>query len=554
MKKNQKEHIMYILGILFVTIILLLPFIISPYMENDDTWFHIMNIGLIKRSIEENFWNGFTLRILPFVGNNLGYGTRLFYPPLAHTIGAYLTYFTSFFNLNILDSLKIFHFLGMFLSGLTMYFCAYRFHKEKFSSFLSAVIYMASSYHLSEIYVRDALGESLIFSFLPLIILSIKELLEGNKKLFYPCFIIGYVGGILSHFTMMIYITLILGASMLFYSKKIFKKEFLIPFIKGCIVVFLLTAFFFEPMIEHKLRGHYMVYKKWYMSLGIWHTALWGFEYIFDNPLPTTTMSYRFAITTLILLGITIYKNKKELFKKNYKLVTIFLLFSVWASTRYFPWLFMPYMLFMIQFGWRLVILVIFGVAILAPIAFKKNKNKLLKIVVVILIIISGLIMKDNQRNELDLNKINYAAIMGWQQEYLPENIGAEEESKKYFENKTEKIELKKGNGEVTTLENKVPYLKFQVETEEKVTLELPRIFYFGYILKNEQQEKIKLIENENGFLSCEVTKGTYTLNFEGTLPYKICRGISLASLLVLSFYIGIKIIKKEKRNILKEE
>ena len=46
--------------------------------------------------------------------------------------------------------------------------------------------------------------------------------------------------------------------------------------------------------------------------------------------------------------------------------------------------------------------------------------------------------MKDNQRNELDLNKINYAAIMGWQQEYLPENIGAEEESKKYFENKTE--------------------------------------------------------------------------------------------------------------------
>lgn len=535
MKEKIKKHSLSIIGIFLVSILLLLPMFLSPYLENDDTWFHIMNIGLIKNAITENFWNGFTLRILPYIAHNFGYGTRLFYPPLSHTLGAYITYFGEFFSLNILDSLKVFHFLGMFVSGLTMYFCAYRFHKERRVSFLSSVIYMASSYHLSEIYVRDALGESLVFIFLPLIIVSVKELLEGNKKIFYPCFIIGYVGGILTHFTMMIYITLILGGSMLFFYRKIFQKDFLIPFLKGCAIVFLLTAFFFEPMFEHKLFGHYMVYKKWYMSLGIWHTALWGYEYIINDPI--STMSYRFSIVTLFLLGFTIYKYRKKLWEDSYKLVTLFLIFSFWASTRYFPWFFMPYTLFMIQFGWRLVILVIFGVSIIAPIVLKEKQNKYLLIGLSLLIIASGLILPNNHRPNLDLEKINDAAVMGWQQEYLPENIGGEEEKKAYYENREEDILITNGSGRVKILENKVPYLKFEVTSEEKVTIELPRIFYFGYALRNEKKEPQKLYESEFGFVSTQVDSGIYELDFEGSIAYNICKWISLSTGIVIVIF-----------------
>ena len=98
-----------------------------------------------------------------------------------------------------------------------MYICSDRFSKNKLLAFIASVIYLSSSYHLNEIYVRDAEAESILFIFLPLVILGVKELLEGNKKWFYPCFIIGYVGGILSHFTMMIYVTIFLAITLLFF-------------------------------------------------------------------------------------------------------------------------------------------------------------------------------------------------------------------------------------------------------------------------------------------------------------------------------------------------
>lgn len=545
MEKLKKKHSFYLILILFAAGILLLPMFCSPYIENDDTWFHLMNIGLIRNGIEKNFWQGFTMHILPFVGNNLGYGTRLFYPPLAHTLGAYLAYFLEFFGVGILESFKVFHFLEMALSGLVMYFCSYRFSKDKFQSFVASVIYMASSYHMSEIYVRDALGESLIFIFLPLVITSVKELLEGNKNYFYPMFLIGYVGGILSHFTMMIYLTLILGISMLFFYKKIFKKEFIIPFLIGCLFVFLLTAFFFEPMIEHKLFGKYMVYKKWYMSLGIWHTTLWGFEYLIN--LPNEPVSFRFSIITIFLLGYVFLK-KKDVLKEKYKLPLLFLGISFLMSTRlFFPWLIFPYMLFMIQFGWRLVSFVVFGVALISAEGIKNIKGKWLQSVLIIGILLSGMYIQENHRKNLNLDEINYAAIMGWQQEYLPEKIGDNEENKRYFENRNQEILVKDNLGEITIIENNVPYLKFEVKTEEKVEIELPRIYYLGYTLKNEAEMKINLKENERGFLSAEVEEGTYELDYEGTIAHKICQIISLTTFGFLMIFLLYYFIKKKR-------
>lgn len=543
MRKVFQNHWKCILGIFLVTCVLLFPLFLNPYLENDDTWFHLMNIGLIRNMIHENFLGGLFGKILPFVGNGLGYGTRLFYPPLAHTFGAYLSYGLEFLNLDIVFSLKVFHFITLFLSGITMYYCAHFFHKDRFSAFLSSVIYMASSYHMSEIYVRDSLGESLLFIFLPLIIVSIVALFQNKKKIFYICFVLGYVGGILSHFTMMIYVTLILGISMLFFYKKIFRKEFLIPFVKACLLVFLLTAFFFEPMFEHKLFGHYMVYKPWYMSMGIWHTTLWGIEYFID--LPSTTISFRFSLVVLGLLIYVLLKKKKEILNEKYLLVTIFLGISFLMSTRlFFPWLFMPYLLFMIQFGWRLVLMVIFGVALLVPIALKENKNRLISIGVIVCVIVSGLFIPNNHRPDLDLEKISYGAIMGWQQEYLPEKIGAVEENKKYYENRDQSIVVDR-EGVVTVLENHVPYLKFEIQTEEEVTIELPRIFYFGYVLERDDGTIISNYENDRGFVAADVSSGIYELKYEGSFAYKICLSISMITFLLLLLFFVFALLRK---------
>lgn len=545
MKKINKlldKHYIMVIGIFIVALGLLLPLFINKYHIGNDTMYHLATISSIKDLIKTNFMRGITGKILPNIGNGFGYGSRLFYPPIFHTCTAYLSYFLETLGIGLTTCVKIFYLCTFFLSGITMYICSYRYTKDKSLSFIASVIYLASSYHLSEIYVRDAQAESLLFIFSPLIILSIKELLEGHKKWFYPCFIIGYVGGILSHFTMMIYVTMFLGITMLILYKKVFTKEFIIPFIKGCILVLLLSLFFFEPLFEHKLLGNYMVYKKWVMSLGVWHTTLWGMEYIL--PIDSSGIYFYFSIVVIVLI-IYLLLRKRDIFREDkYKLIGIFTLISFIMSTRYSPWKIMPYSLFMIQFGWRLVTLVILGFSLMAPLSLEKSSRQL-KILCLIGIIIPGVLSihfaSDNTFKELD-----YSYGVGWQNEYMPVNLI---DHKEYYDSRSHNVINIDTKEEVRVKEGDYPKISFSIK--DNGVYELPRIFYYGYSLVNESKEKITLKESDNGFLEANLKTGDYTLEFKGSLIYRVCSLISLGTLISIIIYLIIRKIKSYRKEIL---
>ena len=537
LKKLDKHWIM-IIGIFLVSLGIMLPLFIQEYHVNDDTMYHITTIASIKDLIKNDFFSGITGKILPNIGNNFGYGSRLFYPPIFHTVCAYLSYFLDNFNVSLTTSVKILYLITFFISGCMMYLCSYRFTKKKSLAFISSVIYLASSYHINEIYVRDAQAESLLFVFLPLVILGLKELLEDNKKWFYPCFIIGYVGGILSHFTMMIYVTLFLGIVMLIMYKKVFKKEFIVPFIKACVLVLLLTAFFFEPLFEHKLFGNYMVYKKWVMSLGVWHKTLWGIEYIL--PLEIDAIYFYFSMVTLVLMSIVLIK-KRAIFKEDkYKLVGIFTLISFIMSSRYSPWKIMPYSLFMIQFGWRLVTFVILGFALIGPEALIKSKLWV-KGLCVIGILIPGFLSihfaTDNIVGDLD-----YSFGLGYQREYMP--VSLMDDDMEYYNNRSHNVINVDTKEEVEVVNNNFPSIEFNILNNG--TYEMPRIFYYGYKLVDENNNSVDIKESSHGFLEANLSTGKYKLTFEGSTIYRVCSEISLLTLLGIIIYSLKKFIEKK--------
>lgn len=532
------KHWVMILGIFLVSFALMLPLFLNEYHIGNDTMYHLTTISSIKELISTNFLSGITGKILPNIGNGFGYGSRLFYPPIFHTICAYLSYFLDNFNVSLTGSIKVFYLFTFFLSGVTMYICSYRFSKNKLLAFIASVIYLSSSYHLNEIYVRDAEAESVLFIFLPLVILGVKELLEGNKKWFYPCFIIGYVGGILSHFTMMIYVTIFLAITLLFFYKKVFKKEFLVPFIKASIIVLLLTAFFFEPLFEHKFLGNYMVYKKWVMSLGVWHTTLWGIEYLL--PIDYSGIYFYFSIVTLGLIGYVLIK-KRSIFKEDkYRLIGIFTLISFIMSTRYSPWKIMPYSLFMIQFGWRLVTLVILGFAIIGPEALKKSKL-LVKGLCVIGILIPGFLSihfaTDNIAGDLD-----YSLGLGYQREYMP--VSLMDDDMEYYNKRSHSVINLDTKEEVEVVNNDFPSIEFNILNNG--TYEMPRIFYYGYKLVDENNNSVDIKESSHGFLEANLSTGKYKLTFEGSAIYRVCSEISLITLLGIIIYNLKNLLKKK--------
>ena len=177
---NSKYLNKYIIIILIFSLFLFSPLLFN-YIYGDDSTFHAANILIRGSSIFSIF-----SKIVPEIGNNLGYGIGIFYPVLPHALGGLILNIISIFGLGEYAALKIVKFLVIFLSGITMYLLASKLFKNKNYGLMSSIFYISSSYFFVDMYSRDALNESFVFIFMPLIFLGIYYLFnEHDKTKFY---------------------------------------------------------------------------------------------------------------------------------------------------------------------------------------------------------------------------------------------------------------------------------------------------------------------------------------------------------------------------------
>lgn len=542
--KSRQKHFLYIIGLFFVSFLVMVPHFTNSYHAGHDTKFHTANV----LSIEEQVLEGRvpTSPILDKIGYGLGYGTRLFYPPLSHTTTAYITAFLSSFNLTVFDSFKLVHFFILFFSGVTMYFLSYRLSKSEKIAFFSAIIYMTFPYHISDIYVRDSLAECFIYPFLPMILSAIYELLEGNVKKFYPLFVIGYVGGILSHFTLMIYFTLLLLIFLLVSRKEVFQKKFLVPFLLSSISVLGIFSFFLSSLIENRLLVDYVVFESGEMTKRISKTALYPFEYLNIIPSLQSNIKFYFPIILLLLIIITFVRRKQISFPKYTKNFLIFGFIAFFLSTKLFPWRLVPNIFQMIQFPWRFEIFVGLIVSLFAPLCLKSRNSKPLFILLLFIFLISSYHAIASPSEEImQLDNIWWNGGMGWQKEYLP--IVAKQ-NKDYLKNKKQTISFVEGEGEYKILENQVPNLVVQINVERDSVIELPRVYYPGYQLTSKRGEKVPIQMSEYGLLQAEISsEGIYTLKYTGTCLNRVTKKLSV--IIITLNFLGYGIYCYKRKN-----
>lgn len=541
--KKLLEHKWSILGIILFSLLLMSPMLLNPYHENDDTIYHIANVISLTDSIRMH--GIFGSPILPNLANGFGYASHLLYPPLSHTITAFVNCFFSNIGFSVTQSFQFVHVVVFLLSGITMYEFTYKLSKNKKVAFFSSLIYLSSPYHLSEHYVRDAIAELFVFPFLPMILSGVVSLLDSEPQKFYPLFVIGYVGGILSHFTLMIYFTIFLAIFLLVYYKKVFRREFLNHFIIATISVLLICLFFLVPMVEYKIRGGIAVFLEGVMSWGVYGTSLWPHEY-FPFVHFHDGVTFSFLLPTVILFIITCaqYRKKKLMSIPYAKGFVVMMLLCLFCSTKLFYFDMLPSILYMIQFAWRLCAFVAIGAAIFAPMCLRNVSNKTLIFIVLLLASFSLIEIHyrcDNVFLHSKEETVVSGAAMGWQHEYLPENAYRNEE---YYENRDSGILVKKGN-RASILESSVPNLKFEAKRDS--ILELPRLYYIGYQLTSESGEIIPLKENENGFIEVEISEdGVYTLTYPGTRVDQISNVVSIVSVFGSLFaYVSFLLYKK---------
>lgn len=527
----------------------------NGYIKGHDTDFHLSNITAIVDMLS---WDNLTVQEpLKYVGNNFGYGTRFFYPPLPHLTAAYITKILTVFNIdNVAIGMRITQWLTLFASGITFYLLSIKLFKSKKISMLLSLFYMTAPYHLAEIFVRDAFSEMFIPIAIPLIILGLLYLVEKNYKLFFTCFISGYTIAIYSHLAMTIYFTLIfLVTFFIIYFKQIFTKKHILYLIFASIIILLLTASFWMPMLEIKIKGSYGVFMPYYMtSKGALRFSTISISELFafnrEIDFHYIRFNLQLFVTILFFISIIFIFKKKMWKQKEWLFLLAFTILSSIMITSLFPWYYTPDILQTLQFPWRLALYIAFGVILISGIALKQIENKkYFNIIIGILLVLTlagTYIYTDHlEESQIDINNINNEKCMGNQAEYLPEKAI---KNKDYFDNRSNDIIIQSGSAEINIISDNVPDLTFEANISEKTTIELPRLYYMGYTLKL-NDKTIELTESENGFLQATIDEsGTYVLTYSKTTVMKIANILSLGTFIfIIVFIINLKIKKRKE-------
>ena len=554
----MKKKIKFILAIFIFSIIIMLIDVHNGYIKGHDTDFHLATITAI---VDQLSWDNLTVQEpLKYIANNLGYGTRFFYPPIPHLTAAYITKILSIFNVgNVAIGMRITQWITLFASGVTFYLLGEKIFKNKKIAMLLSLFYMTAPYHLAEIFVRDAFSEIFIPVAIPLIVLGLLYLIENNHKRFFLCFVGGYTLAIYSHLAMTIYFTLMLLVTFfVVYFKQIFTKKNIVYLIKASGLILLLTASFWMPLLEIKLMGSYGIFMPNYMTGkgGLkYSTISIGELFAFNREIDFHFIRYNLQLFVTIMFFISLFfVIKKKLWKeKVWIFLLIFTVLSVIMITNLFPWYYIPDILQALQFPWRLVIYIAFGAILIAGICLKQVENKkcfnIICCILLLFTLIGTYVNIDHlEESQIDIHNINNPKSMGNEKEYLPEKALKNID---YFNNRNNDIIIKSGTGKIIKKIDNVPDLTFEVNTSETIVIELPRIYYMGYQLEGNGQ-KIELTESDNGFLQATIQQsGTYTLTYEKTTIMKLANILNLGTVIVL---VGMAIIKKKKVKLLVEK
>lgn len=552
MKEKILKHrkLIDILIIVFAACIIGIP-LLKPNLDvyYDDGIQHIARALGTFESFGEN--KLFPNIIFSFT-NNYGYSWNLFYGPLS-------TYGIVLINLvlnNFVISYKFFVFICLFFSGYTMYKFLSGIMQNNDVGVLASILYMTFPYHLTDMYTRNALGEFVSFIFIPLVFLGIYNLFFTSDKHYYLA--IGAIGLILTHNLSTTIVAIFALVYVILNMEKLKNSKTRNGLIFNLIIILLITSFYWVPLLETKMASQYQVYEKGMMSTAE-QTARHGLE-IKQLFVTMNDGSYVFELGPhiIIMLGLSVMaiKRLKPEIKKQYLFFLIVGIITLWMSTRYFPWKYLPDELSIIQFPWRMLMLSAFFLSIVCSINMYVIIKKFNFIDVAVISVISimyifafyNLVTFYNDEpisniEDFELGHVSgseYEVVAGIAKaEYLPVKAY---NNRFYIATRDQSIYVLEGKAIIENENKNLSNYTANIETldAEYTIFELPYIYYPGYEVRIDGMVT-NTFETENGFLGFAMGKEdkvSLEVSYKGTIAMKVSMCISVLAIIALAIYI----------------
>lgn len=564
---KTKRSIHYML-IIIIGLLVSIPLLKMQISSSDDGRFHLLRLIGLDYALE---FSSFPFLVFPFFCNDWGYSMTVFYPQVV----TYIPYILSFITNNFANALKLFAMITTILSGIFMYNFVNEITKKKIIALFSAIVYITFPYRFEDIYNRYAIGEFTAFVFIPIVFQGLYNLLNGDKKRHYYI-AIGATGLILTHTISTLYTALFCVIYIFCNIRKLNNKDIIIKCLINTIFIILMSLMFIIPMLEFKFQAEYTVLDPSIMrtnSESVAKNAISPMQFLKDIE-EENGVSFVLGIPflTTLLIGILIYKDIDEKYKKVYNIGLILGIISLFMCTKYFPWKYMPQVLCSLQYSWRLLG---FAIIFLAPICatnlyylLKSITKKWIRNLVLLLIIIlfsictykeliayeDGYIRKDTEYEKGKINNplVHYFSI---NRDYLPTKSLLEQSG--YLKIRTDETYILSGNAKIINEEKQALHLEVELQdVEEKTELELPYLFYPGYVVKlqtDSEEYELEYEESQYGFIQVvipeEINEGKIIVDYTATVLDKasyILSGISFVLFIGYVIYFRRKTKKEE--------
>lgn len=558
--RKYRKSLIDIAIILAFTVLLMFPYLTKSFLAIEhDTFFHVSRIEQYAKALQ----HGQILpAIYPYENKGFGYGSPLFYsdiflllPAILHNLG-----------LVLVDSYKLTVFLASFFSGITMYMLASKFTSKSSIRLLAVAAYLFSNYHITDIYVRGALGEVFALVGIPLILSGIYEIFETNQK-YSPSYLIGLVITVLSHnLSFLLCFILVIIICIIYLPKCSFDRYKLL--VCESMLACLLTAFYTFPMIEQlKSQQFYLNYYASSSALENHAMAFWQF---FANKTVFGLSGNQYNANNAMVVNIGLFLTIAPisylfLAKKEKQPFITSMLVLGWICmllpAQIFPWKYMSFVR-VLQFPWRLNMLALPLVCVPAVIGIENltHKLKYVPICLILLLSLEGIyhlypatkrtfIMPHNTTwQEVTNGKLidpyysaQYMRVELAGGDYLPYHSPD-------FRSYTKTIQTT--SAETVTTGEWIDYGRYRFTITNPQTVVLPITYYKGYIIHNiDTAEVLETTLSKNGLVSVTIpSAGTYVCEYQSTNIRIVSIWISILTCMISIGYI---IYHRRKKDIL---
>ena len=554
----EKEKIV----ICIIVLLSLFPLYTPGFFYSHDGIIHLFRtVGAYNNLVNFDFLG----RIYYNMINNFGYGWGMFYPPISAVVPAF--FMTIGFSLFTAE--KIFIILASVFAGLFSYKLFNELFNNKFCSLLASIIYILAPFKMTQIIVRGAFGELLLFTFLPLIMFGLIKILKKEYKFKYY-FVFGVTGIVYSHIISTVYTAIFVAIFLLLNIKFVANKKTLLELGKCLLVILLLCSPILVPLAEHQIMNIYNVNSM--MGGNVADSAVHvgqligskiesgnvGNSSYLSNDKEMNYMIGLTPILLLVLLPFAFAKIKENGDKNNVIKYSVLLVITILLMVTPLIWNKIG-VLDVIQYPWRLLTFSVLFISIISgyilkSILTKENEYSFLLFVLgfsFIFIYLAGSEIRlaktlnaevnfENQVLTEETDHWDIASSLGYSYDYLPKQL-----SKEILISRGTDIVVLSGDLTIKDMNRKNSIINADVVTDSQNTvIELPFIYYKGYTIEIDNN-KVEYSMSDNGFIKLDIKNiGEHKIHvkYTGTIIYNIC---DLIAVIVLLIFI-INIVKRK--------